>query len=103
MAMFTDKVDFSDVAGTEPEYQELLRRVLTIQADCEIGGPHPYVKDILLQAPTASEQLIVARTAAEEIDHIGSSRDSLPNWASMFPTCCDGRTGSATSRLFAAR
>jgi ring-1,2-phenylacetyl-CoA epoxidase subunit PaaA len=43
--------------------------VLTIQADCEIGGPHLYVKDILPSAPTRISQLIVARTAAEEMDH----------------------------------
>lgn len=53
----------------DPEYRELLGRVVTIQADCEIGGPHLYVKDILPSAPSKLEQLIVARTAAEEIDH----------------------------------
>jgi ring-1,2-phenylacetyl-CoA epoxidase subunit PaaA len=42
---------------------------LTIQADCEIGGPHLYVKDMLPSAPTRVNQLIVARTAAEEMDH----------------------------------
>jgi len=47
----------------------LLERVLTIQADCEIGGPHLYVKDILPTAPSQVNQLIVARTAAEEMDH----------------------------------
>jgi ring-1,2-phenylacetyl-CoA epoxidase subunit PaaA len=51
------------------EYVELLGRVLTIQADCEIGGPHLYVKDVLLTAPSKVNQLIVARTAAEEMDH----------------------------------
>ena len=51
------------------EYKELLERVLTIQADCEIGGPHLYVKDILPTAPSQVNQLIVARTAAEEMDH----------------------------------
>ena len=51
------------------EYQQLLGRVLTIQADCEIGGPHLYVKDMLSTAPTKVNQLIVARTAAEEMDH----------------------------------
>ncbi|MDE3074933.1 MAG: phenylacetate-CoA oxygenase subunit PaaI [Chloroflexota bacterium] len=67
--MFTDKIEAQDVPKMEPEYQDLLKRVLAIQADCEIGGPHLYVKDILLNAPTPTEQLIVARTAAEEIDH----------------------------------
>ena len=67
--MFTDKVELKDFEKTDPEYQDLLRRVLTIQADCEIGGPNLYVKDILPNAPTKVDQLIVARTAAEEIDH----------------------------------
>lgn len=67
---FTDKLEKpADVAKMDEEYQHLLKRVLAIQADCEIGGPHLYVEDILLNAPTANEQLIVARTAGEEIDH----------------------------------
>src|SRR5205823_3071819 len=48
---------------------DLLRRVLAIQADCEIGGPHLYVDAMLPTAPTQIDQLVVARTAAEEIDH----------------------------------
>jgi ring-1,2-phenylacetyl-CoA epoxidase subunit PaaA len=67
--MFTDKVDLKDFEKQDPEYQDLLRRVLAIQADCEIGGPNLYVKDILPSAPTKLDQLIVARTAAEEMDH----------------------------------
>jgi len=67
--MFTDKVDLKDFDKQDPEYQDLLRRVLAIQADCEIGGPNLYVKDILPSAPTKLDQLIVARTAAEEMDH----------------------------------
>jgi ring-1,2-phenylacetyl-CoA epoxidase subunit PaaA len=51
------------------EYRELLGRVLTIQADCEIGGPHLYVQDMLMKAPSKVNQLVVARTAAEEMDH----------------------------------
>ncbi|MBV9119413.1 MAG: phenylacetate-CoA oxygenase subunit PaaI, partial [Chloroflexi bacterium] len=66
---FTDKVERQDVEKMDEEYQHLLKRVLAIQADCEIGGPHLYVEDILLNAPTVNEKLIVARTAAEEIDH----------------------------------
>jgi ring-1,2-phenylacetyl-CoA epoxidase subunit PaaA len=53
----------------DPEYKELLGHVLTIQADCEIGGPHLYVAKMLGAAPSKLDQLIVARTAAEEIDH----------------------------------
>jgi len=43
--------------------------VLAIQADCEIGGPHLYLKDIMPGAPTKADQLMVAKTAAEEMDH----------------------------------
>lgn len=67
--MFRDKVELKNLEKMDPEYRELLGRVVTIQADCEIGGPHLYVKDILPSAPSKLEQLIVARTAAEEIDH----------------------------------
>ncbi|MGH7930035.1 MAG: Phenylacetic acid catabolic protein [Candidatus Binatia bacterium] len=67
--MFSDKVDLKDFEKQDPEYQDLLRRVLTIQADCEIGGPNLYVDDMLPNAPTKLDQLIVARTAAEEMDH----------------------------------
>ena len=45
--MFEDKVDRDELEKMPAEYQELLQRVLTIQADCEIGGPHLYVKEIL--------------------------------------------------------
>ena len=67
--MFTEKVDLKDFEKQDPEYQDLLKRVLAIQADCEIGGPNLYVKHILPSAPTKLDQLIVARTAAEEMDH----------------------------------
>ncbi|HXG50848.1 MAG TPA: Phenylacetic acid catabolic protein [candidate division Zixibacteria bacterium] len=67
--MFTDKVELEDFEKQDPEYQDLLRRVLAIQADCEIGGPNLYVKHILPNAPSRLDQLIVARTAAEEMDH----------------------------------
>jgi ring-1,2-phenylacetyl-CoA epoxidase subunit PaaA len=66
---FTDKIESSDVPKMPAEYQDLLKRVLAIQADCEIGGPHLYVRTILPAAPTKVDQLIVARTAAEEADH----------------------------------
>lgn len=67
--MFEDKIDRDALDKMPDEYKELLSRVLTIQADCEIGGPHLYVKDMLPSAPTKLNQLIVARTAAEEMDH----------------------------------
>ena len=67
--MFDDKIEHKDLEKMPPEYIDLLGRVLTIQADCEIGGPHLYVKDVLPSAPGKVNQLIVARTAAEEMDH----------------------------------
>lgn len=67
--MFTDKIELKDFDKMDPEYKELMNHVLQIQADCEIGGPHLYVETMLPAAPTKLDQLIVARTAAEEIDH----------------------------------
>jgi ring-1,2-phenylacetyl-CoA epoxidase subunit PaaA len=67
--MFGDAVETKDIEKMPDEYRELLGRVLTIQADCEIGGPHLYVKDIFPSAPTKLDQLLVARTAGEELDH----------------------------------
>ena len=67
--MFTDKIEAKDFDKMDSEYKGLLGHVLTIQADCEIGGPHLYVEKMLPAAPTKLDQLIVARTAAEEIDH----------------------------------
>ena len=82
---YDQNVELEDFDKQDPEYQDLLRRIITIQADCEIGGPHLYVKDILPNAPSKQMQVVVARTAAEEIDHfrkmdrllklIGSSAD----------------------------
>ena len=67
------------------EYRELLTRVLRIQADCEIGGPHLYVTNWVLTAPSADDIWRMSRIAAEEVDHfrkinkllklIGSSAD----------------------------
>jgi len=67
--MLEEKIERNALEAMPEEYQKLLGRVLTIQADCEIGGPHLYVKDMLLTAPTKVNQLLVARTAAEEMDH----------------------------------
>ncbi|MCA1647432.1 MAG: phenylacetate-CoA oxygenase subunit PaaI [Chloroflexi bacterium] len=67
--MFSDRVEQNDLPTQDPEYIDLLRRVLAIQADCEIGGPHLYVDAMLPSAPSQIDQLVVARTAAEEIDH----------------------------------
>src|SRR5579871_1741966 len=67
--MFTDVLEREDLGHVDPEYLALLRRVLRIQADCEIGGPHLYIEHILPSAPTKGTQLKVAQTAAEEVDH----------------------------------
>lgn len=66
-----DKVELKDIrAGrVDLEYVELLRRVIAIQSDCEIGGPHLYVEKMLPEAPAKLDRLVVARTSAEEIDH----------------------------------
>jgi ring-1,2-phenylacetyl-CoA epoxidase subunit PaaA len=69
VVMFNDKVTLNDFEKMEPEFQDLLKRVLAIQADCEIGGPHLYVKDMLPNAPSKSDQIMVAKTAGEEMDH----------------------------------
>src|SRR5438309_9226239 len=66
---YDQNVDVEDFDKQDPEYKELLSRILTIQADCEIGGPHLYVEDMIGGAPGRTNQLVVARTAAEEIDH----------------------------------
>jgi ring-1,2-phenylacetyl-CoA epoxidase subunit PaaA len=66
---YDQNVEVEDFDKQDPEYKDLLSRILTIQADCEIGGPHLYVEHILPSAPTKNMQLVVARTAAEEIDH----------------------------------
>jgi ring-1,2-phenylacetyl-CoA epoxidase subunit PaaA len=58
-----------DVAQLPAEYRDLLVRVLTIQADCEIGGPHLYLARWGLRAPSAGDQWRLVRIASEEIDH----------------------------------
>ena len=68
-AAFSESVELETLSQQDPEYQALLKRVLSIQADCEIGGPHLYVDAMLPGAPSQLDQLIVARTAGEEIDH----------------------------------
>ena len=67
---FTDRISSRHEFEKMPEeYQDLLTRVLRIQADCEIGGPHLYVSNWVLTAPTADDQWRMSRIAAEEIDH----------------------------------
>ena len=68
---FTDKVDVKDYPKTDKEYQDLLVRVLTIQADCEIGGPNIYVPEgwVGHRAPTPFDLRKMGQTASEEVDH----------------------------------
>jgi ring-1,2-phenylacetyl-CoA epoxidase subunit PaaA len=68
-AVFTDKIEAKDFPKMPKEYQDLLVRVLRIQADCEIGGPHVYFDRWLLGASNADEQWKVSKTISEEIDH----------------------------------
>ena len=67
--MFTDKIEAADFAKMPQEYKDLLIKVLTIQSDSELGGPHLYVERWILAAPTIEDQMMLAKTAAEEIDH----------------------------------
>lgn len=67
--MVKDRVEPEDFPNMPKRYQELLVKVLTIQADSELGGPHLYVEKWILNAPTAEDQMLLAKTAAEEIDH----------------------------------
>ena len=52
--MFTEKIELKDLDKMDAEYKDLLGRVLTIQADCEIGGPHLYVETMLPAAPSGT-------------------------------------------------
>ena len=115
-AKFTDRIHAKDVAKMPEEYRDLLVRLLTIQADCEIGGPNVYGRDWFLSAPTADDMYRVTHILAEEIDHfrhmdrllrmIGVDRSDLlrrenserfleafrvtdvPTWADVATFCC---------------
>ena len=113
--MFRDKVDLKDLSKMHREYQELLKRVLAIQADCEIGGPHLYVKDVMSGAPTSFALEACLMTAL-----LGAAVVTLSSWrggsgafadvaASLFPALYIGlpvgamigiRTGSGPQVLF---
>jgi len=76
-ALFTDRVESVDVAKMPAEYQDLLVRLLTIQADCEIGGPHVYGPRWFLSAPTADDMSRVTHVLAEELDHFRAMQGLL--------------------------
>lgn len=67
--MFREKITAEEFADMPPEYRELLVRVLTIQADCEIGGVRVYGDRWLFSAPGADDMYRLARIVGEEIDH----------------------------------
>jgi 1,2-phenylacetyl-CoA epoxidase catalytic subunit len=115
-AIFNDRVTARDVSKMPEEYRDLLVRLLTIQADCEIGGPHVYGPRWFLNAPTADDMFRVTHILAEEIDHfrlinrmlreLGIDRSDLlrreksqryleafrvenvPDWADVAAFCC---------------
>jgi len=115
-AKFTDRIQAKDVEKMPEEYRELLVRLLTIQADCEIGGPHVYGPQWFLSAPTADDMFRITHILAEEVDHfrhvdrllrtIGVDRSDLlrrqnserfleafrvteaPTWADVATFCC---------------
>ncbi len=115
-AKFTDRVTAAEVAKMPDEYRDLLVRLLTIQADCEIGGPHVYGPQWLLNAPTADDMFRLTHIIAEELDHfrgmyrllndLGVDRSDLlrrsnseraleafrvtevPSWADVAAFCC---------------
>src|SRR5581483_5111984 len=68
-ATFTDRVDSKDFQKMPEEYRDLVVRLLTIQADCEIGGPHVYGPQWFLDAPTADDMFRLTHILAEEVDH----------------------------------
>lgn len=67
--MFREKITPKEFPEMPPEYRELLLRVLTIQADCEIGGVRVYGQRWLLSAPGADDMHRLSRIIGEEIDH----------------------------------
>ena len=67
--MFTDRIERKDFDKMPKEYRELLVRVLIVQTDSELGGPDLYLETWLRNAPTVQDQLLLAKTAYEEIDH----------------------------------
>jgi ring-1,2-phenylacetyl-CoA epoxidase subunit PaaA len=115
-AKFTDRIPAADFGKMPDEYKDLLVRLLTIQADCEIGGPHVYGERWFLNAPTADGMFRLTSIIAEELDHfrgfhgllkeVGVDRSDLlrranheraleafrvtdvPTWAEVAAFCC---------------
>ncbi|MBM2809829.1 MAG: family ATPase [Chloroflexi bacterium] len=115
-AKFTDRIAPNDFRKMPEEYRDLVVRLLSIQADCEIGGPNVYGRRWFLNAPTADDMFRVTTILAEEIDHfrlmqgllseVGVDRTDLlrksnaeryvdafratqvPTWADVAAFCC---------------
>jgi|TARA_B100000315_G_scaffold233171_1_gene246092 ring-1,2-phenylacetyl-CoA epoxidase subunit PaaA len=69
MQVFTDKIERDDFDKMPEEYKDLLIRVLLVQVDSELGGPDLYLDSWVRNAPTLKDQLLLVKTAHEEIDH----------------------------------
>ncbi len=67
--MFTDKIEREDFGKMPQEYKDLLICVLEVQVDSELGGPDLYLDSWVRNAPTLQDQLLLVKTAHEEIDH----------------------------------
>ncbi len=67
--MFTDKIERKDFGKMPKEYRDLLIRVLIVQTDSELGGPDLYLDSWAREAPTLQDQMLLVKTAYEEIDH----------------------------------
>ena len=67
--MFTDRIEQQDFDKMPQEYKDLLIRVLLVQVDSELGGPDLYLDSWARTAPTITDQLLLVKTAYEEIEH----------------------------------
>ena len=101
--MFDDTIELKDFDKMDPEYKDLLSRVLTIQSDCEIGGPHLYVEHMLpARRPRATSSWSPALPPKRS-----TTSARWPAWPAISAptcrTCSAGATTSATSRRSARR
>jgi len=76
-ANFTDRITARDVPKMPSEYQELLIRLLTIQADCEVGGPKAYGARWCFDAPTVDDMIRVTGIIRQELEHFRSFNELL--------------------------
>jgi len=68
-AKFTDRVGVPDLAKMPEDYRDLLVRLLTIQADCEIGGPKVYGVHWCFDAPTIDDMVRVTGIVHQKLKH----------------------------------